>query len=264
MHSPVICPIVPSTSAWPAWPINTISRPWRAYRRPSLCTLATSGQVASITGNPRARGSCSTLFDHPVRRKDRHRAMPAPRPAHRRTRRRACRRSLDDVAVVHDFVTDVDGRTELLQGPLHDLDCPLNARAKAARLGQDRRESFRSSTVPQHVPPEPESLLARGRKLQTARYRTSRSWPGQCWLGDRMDRCARMATAGKDHAAAAAYVKLLHNTTWRNAAVCSVGHSVNAGCAAPGRFIGSVARISRLGSDANSRQNRGWNQTEGV
>ena len=42
------CPIVPSTSTWPAWPTSTISWPSRAKRRASTCTLVTSGQVASI------------------------------------------------------------------------------------------------------------------------------------------------------------------------------------------------------------------------
>ena len=44
---------------------------------------------------------------------------------------------LDHVAVVHDLVTHVDRRAVFLQGPLDDLDRPLDAGAEAARLGQD-------------------------------------------------------------------------------------------------------------------------------
>ena len=43
---------------------------------------------------------------------------------------------VDDVGVVDDFVAHVDGRAELLQGPLDDLDGAVHAGAKAARLGQ--------------------------------------------------------------------------------------------------------------------------------
>ncbi len=45
--------------------------------------------------------------------------------------------ALDDVPVVHDLVTDVDGRSELGQGPLDDLDRALHARAEAAGLRED-------------------------------------------------------------------------------------------------------------------------------
>ena len=44
---------------------------------------------------------------------------------------------LDDVAVVHDFVTHIDRRAVFLQRPLDDLDRPLDAGAEAAGLGQD-------------------------------------------------------------------------------------------------------------------------------
>ena len=44
---------------------------------------------------------------------------------------------LDDMAVVHDFVTHIDRRAVFLQRALDDLDGPLHAGAEAAGLGQD-------------------------------------------------------------------------------------------------------------------------------
>src|SRR6266540_1125695 len=47
------CPLVPTTSSWPSWPMSRIVCPSRANRRASRCTFVTSGQVASITDRPR-------------------------------------------------------------------------------------------------------------------------------------------------------------------------------------------------------------------
>ncbi len=44
--------------------------------------------------------------------------------------------TLDDVAVVHDFVADIDRRAVLLERPLDDLDGALDAGAKTSWLGQ--------------------------------------------------------------------------------------------------------------------------------
>ena len=44
---------------------------------------------------------------------------------------------LHHVAVVHDFVTDIDRRAVFLQRPLDDFDRPLDTGTKTARLGQD-------------------------------------------------------------------------------------------------------------------------------
>ena len=41
------CPIVPSTSGCPAWPIKMASLPLRLALATSICTLVTKGQVAS-------------------------------------------------------------------------------------------------------------------------------------------------------------------------------------------------------------------------
>src|SRR3546814_629938 len=59
------CPIVPSTSGWPAWPISTTSRPARQWRATSKCTFVTSGQVASNTFSPRRSASRRTACETP-------------------------------------------------------------------------------------------------------------------------------------------------------------------------------------------------------
>jgi hypothetical protein len=43
---------------------------------------------------------------------------------------------VDHKGVVHDLVAHIDGRAELGQRPLHDLDGAIHPGAKAARLGQ--------------------------------------------------------------------------------------------------------------------------------
>jgi len=43
---------------------------------------------------------------------------------------------IDDIGVVHDLVAHIDGRAELDQRPLDDLDRTIDTGAKAARLGQ--------------------------------------------------------------------------------------------------------------------------------
>ncbi len=44
--------------------------------------------------------------------------------------------SLDHIAVVNDFVADIDGRAMLLQRQDHDLDRAVDAGAKTARAAQ--------------------------------------------------------------------------------------------------------------------------------
>ena len=52
---------------------------------------------------------------------------------------------LDDVAVVHDLVADIDRRAVFLERALDDLDRPLDAGAEASRLGQDHPHALSSS-----------------------------------------------------------------------------------------------------------------------
>ncbi len=59
------CPMVPSTSGWPAWPIRIDSSPRRLARATSIWTLVTSGQVASNTVRSRLFASLRTACDTP-------------------------------------------------------------------------------------------------------------------------------------------------------------------------------------------------------
>ncbi len=59
---------------------------------------------------------------------------------------------LDDVAVVHDLMADIDGGAEFLERALHDRDRALDPGTKPPRLGQDHPHP-----VP---PPPPESRAA--------------------------------------------------------------------------------------------------------
>ena len=129
-------PIVPSTSGCPAWPIRITSRPSRAYLPTSMCTLVTSGQVASNTASPRRAASFSTRRRHAVRAEDDGRAV------------RHCvelvdehgaeaAQAIDDEPVVHDLVAHVDRRAEELDRALDDVDRAVDAGAESARIGEE-------------------------------------------------------------------------------------------------------------------------------
>ena len=62
-------PVVPTTSSWPSWPMSRMSYPWAANRRASLCTLVTSGQVASMVCRLRALASARTCGATPCAEK---------------------------------------------------------------------------------------------------------------------------------------------------------------------------------------------------
>ena len=62
-------PVVPMTSSWPSWPISRMSYPWAANRRASLCTLVTSGQVASMECRLRTLASARTCGATPCAEK---------------------------------------------------------------------------------------------------------------------------------------------------------------------------------------------------
>ena len=130
------CPIVPSDSGWPRWPIITTSRPAFSIFATSTCTLVTSGQVASNTFSPRASASRCTAFDTPCAEKmtvlagrhlvellDEHRALLA--------------QVVDDELVVHDLVAHVDRRAVALERALDDVDRAFDAGAEAAGVGEE-------------------------------------------------------------------------------------------------------------------------------
>jgi hypothetical protein len=101
--------MVPMVSGWPAWPIMIICSPFSWCRAASICTLETSGQVASTKsisrrsasagtdfGTPWAEKMTGRSFGHLVQLLDENRALGL--------------QVVDDVLVVHDLVAHVDGR----------------------------------------------------------------------------------------------------------------------------------------------------------
>ena len=57
---PGASPSVPSVSSWSSWPTNSTVSPRQTNRFASVCTFATSGQVASMTFSPRRSASLAT------------------------------------------------------------------------------------------------------------------------------------------------------------------------------------------------------------
>jgi hypothetical protein len=65
--------------------------------------------------------------------------------------RAPCTQTLNDMAVVHNLVPDIDGSTEHLQGPLHDLDGTVDPGTKAPGVG--KHDLHRDETpVPRQMP----------------------------------------------------------------------------------------------------------------
>jgi hypothetical protein len=100
-----------------------------------MCTLVTSGQVASKTARPRRCASAWTALETPcalkmtvaavrhfVKLLDEHRAELA--------------QAVHDVAVVDHLVAHVDRRAEQLQRPFDDVDGAIDAGAEAAGIGE--------------------------------------------------------------------------------------------------------------------------------
>ncbi len=61
---------------------------------------------------------------------------------------------LDHMAIVHDFVADIDRGAEFLESPLDDLDRPHDAGAETSGLS--------------HKNPHPDQFLPQGQSRQTA------------------------------------------------------------------------------------------------
>src|SRR5262249_15448693 len=55
--------------------------------------------------------------------------------------------ALDHMPIMHDLMAHVDGRPELLERPLDDLDRPLDPGAEAPRLGQHNPHSPIASRI---------------------------------------------------------------------------------------------------------------------
>jgi hypothetical protein len=105
--------------------------PGAAWRATSMCTLVTSGQVASNTFSRVARLAAHRLR-HAVRAEDHGvaiRHFVQFLDEHRAARAQVVHHE----AVVHDFVAHVDRRAEGFDGALDDLDGAVDAGAEATR-----------------------------------------------------------------------------------------------------------------------------------
>ena len=130
-------PMVPITSGWPAWPISMISRPSRKW----MLGLAVD------LGHQRAGGV--ELEEVARLRRRRHRFGDAVGGEDHRLvgrgnlvelldeDRALGLEALDDIAVVHDLVADIDRRAVLSQRQLDDLDGAVDAGAEAARAAEE-------------------------------------------------------------------------------------------------------------------------------
>ncbi len=89
---------------------------------------------------------------------------------------------LDHVAIVDDFVPDVDRRTVFLQRPLDDFDCPLNAGAEAAGLSQEHADhGLISKRRRWSAPSRAESPTSRAGYGMTHRTRQCRRRAGRAY-----------------------------------------------------------------------------------
>ena len=136
MHLPGIWPIVPSTSACPAWPTSTISRSLRGVA--AALGVHLGDQRAGRVDHRQAALARDFLdpLGHAVRAEHGHRAR---RDFVQLVDEHGAARAqvLDDMAVVDDLVAHIDRRPVFLQRPLDDLDRALDAGAETARLSQN-------------------------------------------------------------------------------------------------------------------------------
>jgi hypothetical protein len=128
--------------------MSTASEPLRLARWTSMCTLVTSGQVASNTlraglghlahrlGDAVGGEDDDAVVRHLIQLFDEDGARLLELVHH--------------VAVVHHFVTDIDGGTELLQRALDDADRPVDTGTETTGLA---RRIFISEPSPRHQLP---------------------------------------------------------------------------------------------------------------
>ncbi len=121
-----------STSGWPAWPISKISRPPSNSRSASICTLETSGQVASSTNMRRFRAACRHRLRHPMGGKHDGRVGLRDFVQFFDEDGALGLEGIHHVAVVDDGVADIDRRAIFLERQFDDLDRPVDARAESA------------------------------------------------------------------------------------------------------------------------------------
>ncbi len=141
------CPLVPSTSSWPAWPINTIERRSSANRRASTCTFVTSGQVASISPRPALTGFAIDARGRAVRRQHRHRPLRDLGDLFDEDRTQGLEVA-DDVQVVDDLLADVDGWAVHRQRAFHRLHGTLHAGAVSPRRREENGSTHATMVAP--------------------------------------------------------------------------------------------------------------------
>ena len=136
-----------------------------------MCTLVTSGQVASNTRRPRARASSCTALRNAVRAEDDRgavRHLVEIVDEHRAQRAQP----VDDETVVHDFVPHVDRRAEQLERPLDDVDRAVDTGAEAARIGE--QDLHVTSTLPRGTRPRMQQrapiVMAQSATLNAGKY----------------------------------------------------------------------------------------------
>ena len=100
-----------------------------------MCTLVTSGQVASNTCRPRRCASLLHGGRDPVRRED-HRGTVRHLVQFLDEHRAERAEPLHHVAVVHHLVAHMDRRAEQLDGALDDLDGPIDTGTEATGIGE--------------------------------------------------------------------------------------------------------------------------------
>ena len=106
-----------------------------ANRRASWCTLVTSGQVASIVFRRALGGLGAPAGETPWAENTTVAPSGTSASSSTNTAPRASR-SCHDVLVVHDLLADVDGRAVQVERLLDGDHGPVDARAVAARRGQ--------------------------------------------------------------------------------------------------------------------------------
>ena len=133
---PSHCPIVPSTSGWPAWPIITISRPCVAHLR-DLDVHLGDQRAGRVEHAQAARvGLRAHRLRHAVRGED-DGARPRGTSSSSSTNTAPfALQVVDDEPVVHDLVAHVDRRAVLRERLLDDRDRAVDAGAEAARIGE--------------------------------------------------------------------------------------------------------------------------------
>ena len=159
-------PTVPSTSSWPSWPTSTMSKPPAANRRASAWTLATSGQVASITFSCRALGVAPDLGrdavggeDHGRARRhlvdlvDEHRAAAAQR--------------VDDMRVVDDLLAHVDRAPRTARAPARRSRPPVGRPRTTPAARRARAHGRRASTPTLRAATRPGAASGRRRRCRS-------------------------------------------------------------------------------------------------